>query len=108
MGLRERTSELGALRAIGFLPRHVQQLAWIEGAALGLIGGLLGVALANPILNGFGKALNEFGFLAGVGFKPSTGAMALILATAIGFLASAVPAWSAARMEVVNALRRQE
>jgi len=108
MGLRERTSELGAMRAIGFLPIHVQQLAWIEGASLGLIGGLLGVALANPMLNGFGKAMAEFGFLAGLGFKPLTGAIAVVLATAIGFVASAIPAWSAARMEVVSALRRQE
>ena len=108
MGLRERTSELGAMRAIGFLPIHVQQLAWIEGASLGLIGGLLGVALANPMLNGFGKAMAEFGFLAGLGFKPLTGALAVVLATAIGFIASAIPAWSAARMEVVSALRRQE
>src|SRR5438128_2217494 len=108
MGLRERTSELGAMRAIGFMPRHVQQLAWIEGAALGLAGGLAGVAAANPMLNVFGRAMNEFGFLVGIRFKPLTGTMALVLSVAIGFLASAIPAWSAARMEVVNALRRQE
>lgn len=108
MGLRERTSELGAMRAIGFLPIHVQQLAWIEGASLGFIGGALGVLLANPMLNGFGKVLAGFGFLSGLGFKPLTGALAIGLATAIGFVASAIPAWSAARMEVVSALRRQE
>jgi putative ABC transport system permease protein len=108
MGLRERTSELGAMRAIGFLPEHVKRLAWMEGALLGLTGGALGVLLANPMLDGFGKALEEFGFLAGVRFRPLTGAMALVLATAIGLLAAAVPAWSAARMQVVDALRRQE
>jgi putative ABC transport system permease protein len=108
MGLRERTSELGAMRAIGFLPKHVQQLAWIEGAALGFIGGLLGVLLATPVLNGFGRALAEFGFLVGLRAKPLTSSLAVVLATSIGFLASAIPAWSAARMEVVNALRRQE
>ena len=108
MGLRERTSELGAMRAIGFLPKHVQQLAWFEGAALGFTGGLLGVLLSNPLLNLFGRALADFGFLSGLGFQPVTGSIAVGLATAIGFVASAIPAWSASRMEVVNALRRQE
>jgi putative ABC transport system permease protein len=108
MGLRERTSELGAMRAIGFLPAHVQRLAWIEGTSLGIIGGLLGVLLANPILRGFGRTMAEFGFLSGLTFDLKTASLALACSAAIGFLASALPAWSAARMEVVNALRRQE
>ena len=32
MGLRERTGEVGVMRAIGFLPRHVRALAFGEGA----------------------------------------------------------------------------
>src|SRR5437763_1710168 len=43
MGLRERTPEVGAMRAIGFLPRHVRNLAMGEGALLGAVGGLIGV-----------------------------------------------------------------
>ncbi len=108
MGLRERTSEMGALRAIGFLPKHVQILAWVEGSLLGLAGGLLGVLLANPMLNGFGRLLAGMGFLSGLGFQPLTGVIAVLLATSIGFLSSAAPAWSASQMDVVTALRRQE
>ncbi len=108
MGLRERTSELGAMRAIGFLPRHVQMLAVSEGALLGLVGGSLGVLLAKPILTGFAKALAQMGFLAGLGFKLPTALLTLGAATAIGALASAWPAMVASRMDVVTALRRQE
>jgi putative ABC transport system permease protein len=108
MGLRERTSELGAMRAIGFLPQHVRAISVVEGAMLGLAGGVLGVLLANPLLTGVGKALSDFGFLQGLGFEPLTAVVTIGAALLIGALASAVPAFGAARMPVVAALRRQE
>ena len=108
MGLRERTPELGAMRAIGFLPRHVRAISVTEGAMLGGLGGLLGVTLSQPILTGFGKALSSLGFLTGITFKPGTALLTLVLAAVIGAVASVLPAWQAGRMEVVDALRRQE
>jgi putative ABC transport system permease protein len=108
MGLRERTSELGAMRAIGFLPKHVRTLAVSEGALLGALGGLLGVILARPILTGFGKAMAQFGFLSNVGFKASTAIATVLVAGIIGAAASAFPAIQAARLPIVDALRRQE
>jgi len=108
MGLRERTPELGAMRAIGFLPRHVGAISLAEGALLGLTGGALGVLFAGPVLIGFGKALSSLGFLTGISFKPGTAALTVVCAAVIGALASAFPAWQAGRMQVVNALRRQE
>jgi putative ABC transport system permease protein len=108
MGLRERTSEMGAMRAIGFPPKHVRLLAWSEGALLGLVGGLAGVILARPVLIATGKALASMGFPINLGFRPATAALTLLAATAVGTLASAFPARAAARMEVVTALRRQE
>ena len=108
MGLRERTAELGAMRAIGFLPQQVRTISILEGAMLGLAGGVLGVVLANPLLNAFGKSLSEFGFLAGLGFDPLTAILTIGAALLIGALASAIPAFGAARMPVVAALRRQE
>jgi putative ABC transport system permease protein len=108
MGLRERTSELGAMRAIGFLPKHIVLLTVSEGALLGLIGGGVGVLLSTPALRGFGAFLSEMGFLAGVTFKPLTGLLTILGSMLIGTLASAAPAWTASRIEVVSALRRQE
>jgi putative ABC transport system permease protein len=108
MGLRERIPEVGAMRAIGFLPRHVRNLALGEGALLGAIGGLLGVLAARPILIVFGRAMAQFGFLSNVGFKLSTGIATVLVAAAIGVAASAFPAVQAARMAIVDALRRQE
>jgi ABC-type antimicrobial peptide transport system permease subunit len=75
---------------------------------LGLSGGILGVLFSNPMLNGFGKAMNQFGFLSGLGFSTTTGVLALGFSTVIGLVAAALPAFSTSRMDVVEALRRQE
>ena len=108
MGLRERTAEMGAMRAIGFLPKHVALLSISEGAILGALGGLAGVVAARPIIRGFGKVMSNMGFLSGITFQFSTGALTVLVALAIGAAASALPAWSASQMGVVDALRRQE
>jgi len=108
MGLRERTPELGAMRAIGFLPKHVRNLAVSEGALLGATGGLIGTILARPILIGFGKAMAQFGFLSNVGFKAPTAVATVVVAAMLGAAASMFPAVQAARLAIVDALRRQE
>jgi len=108
MGLRERTPEIGAMRAIGFLPKHVRGISILEGALLGLVGGAIGLILATPMLIVFGKVMSGLGFLTGIGFKPGTAAVTLGAAGLIGVMASALPAWNAARLQVVEALRRQE
>lgn len=108
MGLRERTSELGAMRAIGFLPKHILSLTISEGTLLGLTGGLLGTLLAVPFLNGVGKIMSQMGFLSNLHFQPVTGVVSVLLAGFIGFLASLAPALAASKMDVVTALRRQE
>ena len=107
MGLRERTPELGAMRAIGFLPRHVRAISTLEGGLLGIVGGAIGLLIATPVLILFGK-FSGLGFLTGIGLKPATAALTLGLAGIIGITASALPAWNAGRLQVVEALRRQE
>jgi putative ABC transport system permease protein len=96
------------MRAIGFLPLHVRSIAIAEGALLGIVGATLGIVFAQPMLTAFGKWLSALGFLTGVGLKPATAGLTLSCAAVIGALASAVPAWRAARMPIVDALRRQE
>jgi putative ABC transport system permease protein len=108
MGLRERTSELGAMRAIGFLPAHVRMLALSEGALLGVTGGVLGVLAASPILLGFGRFMASMGFLSGLSVRLPTALGSVVVAGLIGAAASAMPAVQAARMAIVDALRRQE
>ena len=108
MGLRERTGELGVMRAIGFLPRHVRTLALGEGALLGALGGIGGCLLARPIIHAVGRFAASIGFLSNVSYTVPMAIATIATAAAIGAAASALPAVRAARMEIVNALRRQE
>ncbi len=108
MGVRERTSEYGVLRAIGFLPRHVAMFILGEAATIGILGGGLGVLFGTVVVNGFGAWLEEnmAGFFPSFKVAPSTAIAAFVLAIALGVIASAVPAWRAARLSVIDSLRR--
>lgn len=110
----ERRSELGVLLAVGMSPgRVVRLLASEAGLATGL-GGLLGLAGAAGLLR-----LAEHTLLAsltglGVAFSwPSAGLCALLalagfgLATLVGVLGAAYPAWRLARRDPYELLRQE-
>lgn len=109
MGVRERTHEYGVLRAIGFLPKHLAAFVLGEAATVSTVGGALGVLVAYPFVEKLvGRFLEEnmgqmFPFFR---IEPSTVVYALLLSMVLGLLAAAVPAYSAARLKVVDALRR--
>lgn len=109
MGVRERTSEYGVLRAIGFLPRHVA--LWIvgEAVALGAVGGAAGLAIAWPFVNhGVGRFVEEnMGqFFPYFRLELSNALLGLGAAAALGGVASLIPAWRASNLRVVDAVRR--
>ncbi|HEY3817559.1 MAG TPA: FtsX-like permease family protein [Polyangiaceae bacterium] len=109
MGVRERTSEYGVLRAIGFLPKHI--VIWIvgESLALGLLGGLGGLLLAWPLINlGFSRFIEENmgGFFPYFRLETANMLLGLALATLLGVAASMIPAWRASKIRVVDAVRR--
>ncbi|HEX5658452.1 MAG TPA: FtsX-like permease family protein [Polyangiales bacterium] len=111
MGVRERTSEYGALRALGFTPGHIRYFIIGESITVGLIAGLIGVAIAWPLVNNGMAAVIEENMGAMFPYfriEPTTIAIALLLALALGALSGLVPAIQAGRLSVVNALRRVE
>ena len=109
MGVRDRTGEYGVLRAIGFVPRHIVIFVVGESMVIGLLGGLLGVGLAYPLVqNGLGRFLEEnmgamFPYFR---VQPSLAALSMGLALGASLLASAIPAYRASKLKVVDSLRR--
>ncbi len=103
MALRERTNELGVLRTLGFHPSHLLSLSLQEGVWLSLVGGVLGVAVAPPMVKGLAAATQGFinGDLAWKWIAPALG-----MALAMGLLASFWPAYRASKVDIVQALRR--
>lgn len=109
MGVRERTAELGMLRAIGFAPRQIALLILGEGMATGLLGAALGLLLAYPLIDqGLGRFVEENMGAMFPHFRVpwQTNVQALLLGLLLGTLAAAIPAYRALRLRVVDALRR--
>lgn len=99
---RERTREIGLLRAIGFRGRHILAVFYTEAATLGVAGAAVGV------LSGWGLAVAVGPLIAGITARTvNAGALAVtaLVAVAAVLLASAPPAVRAARTDPVSALR---
>ncbi len=104
MSVAERTREIGIKRAIGGSRARVIRELMAEAGLIGFIGGLLGlvlgavvVTLANEAGRSSGTILFELTF--------GTAAFALIFSTVLGVVAGIIPAWNAARLDPVAALR---
>jgi putative ABC transport system permease protein len=109
MGVRERTHEYGVLRAIGFLPRHLASFVLGEAAAIGALGGGLGLLLSYPVVEkGLGRFLEEnmSGFFPVFRIDTSTTIQAFVFATLLGLIAAAIPAYRTSKLNVIDALRR--
>ncbi len=109
MGVRERTSEIATMRAIGFLPKHIALWVLGEAAVLGAIGGVVGLALAYPFIElGLGRWLEENlgGFFPFFRIPTPMAVAAVFLAILLGTLAALLPAWNASRLKVTEGLRR--
>jgi putative ABC transport system permease protein len=104
MSVFERTREIGTLRALGWRKRRVITMILGESLTLSLIGGLVGVAL------GVGLALLVGTIPAVSGYfvprlSVSSIASGLSVALTLGALGGLYPAWRAARLQPVEALR---
>jgi ABC-type antimicrobial peptide transport system permease subunit len=98
----ERTREIGIAKAIGATRRDIVLQFLTEAVLISLIGGVIGLALAWLGVLVIGEAL---GIEAGV-----TGwivALALAVSVGIGVFFGVAPAWRAARMDPITALRHE-
>ena len=105
MSVRERIREIGILRTFGYARSTVLGLILAEAVALGLLGGLLGLALAGGIIVGLRHTPIVFVDLKALALEPPVILLCLGLAALIGFVSSFFPAWSAAGRPIVEALR---
>ncbi|NUP14208.1 MAG: ABC transporter permease [Polyangiaceae bacterium] len=109
MGVRERTSEYGTMRAIGFMPKHIVFFVLGEAMVLGLLGGLAGVGLGYPFVEKvLGRWIEENlgAFFPFFRVPPEWAVVALLLSMVEGLVAAGIPAWQASRIKVTDALRR--
>jgi putative ABC transport system permease protein len=102
--VRERTSELGVMKAIGFTDAQVLTFVLLESLLIAVIGGTIGIALGWFLVSRgdpTGGALPIFLFPANARVF---GAIVVLL---LGLVAGALPAIQAMRLQAVDALRRE-
>jgi len=94
MGVRERAHEYGVLRAIGFKPKHLLAFVFGESTLIAVLGGCLGIAIAFPVISGFGKVIedNLSGMFPYFSMNTSTMMIAGGLSLAVGLISAIVPA----------------
>jgi putative ABC transport system permease protein len=103
IAVRERTEEVGLLRAIGARRSAVAQLFVGEAMLLSAIGGVGGLALGVAIVVVTHWALPSMP----ARIAPLYVALAIGIAVAIGLIAGVLPARAAARLEPLDALRAE-
>lgn len=100
VSVAERTSEIGLRKALGARRRTILLQFLIEAACISLIGGFIALALAQVMVQ-FGRQ-----FLAALSLSPGVVGVALAVALSTGVISGFLPAWRAARMRPVDALRQ--
>jgi putative ABC transport system permease protein len=102
IAVRERTGELAVLKTVGYSDVLVLWLVLGESILLGAVGGAVGVVGAKAVAPHLQSVLSGMRVVLPLG---SLG-FGFVLALAVGMLAGALPALSAMRLKVVDALRR--
>jgi putative ABC transport system permease protein len=103
MSTTERFTEFGVLRTNGWSKANILTLVTLESAALGFLAGLIGcllatagTALANPFI---GEGLK-------LSITPEMLAMGLVLSVVMGTIGGLYPAWRAAGLVPMDAIRQ--
>ncbi len=105
--VKERTKEIGILKAVGAKRKHITTIFLFESGIIGLIGGLGGVILGLLLAFSVQIFLADSGamFYLEAHVSPFLVVFGLAFSILIGCLSGLLPARQAAKMEPVDALR---
>jgi len=106
----ERTREIGIMKAIGATNKDIMSIFIIEGLLLSLVGGVSGIILGIFGSQGVAVLLSNMGpGMGGAPLEPVITFTAITLGLSVsmivGILSSLYPAWKAARMSPIEAVR---
>ena len=105
LSVQDRIKEHAVLQALGFKGGLIARLIVAEGMLVGLIGGLVGTALALAAIRFTGLTLSNEGM--SVPIKASGGVMlaGMLVSGLLGVAAGLVPAWQVSRRQITECFR---
>ncbi|HEX6178588.1 MAG TPA: FtsX-like permease family protein, partial [Thermoanaerobaculia bacterium] len=102
--VRERITELGVMKAIGFTDTQLLMFVLFESMLIAIVGGAIGLFLASLAISA-GDPTN--GALPIFFFPPEDLVMGIVFIVGLGFVTGLIPAIQAMRLNTVDALRRE-
>lgn len=102
--IRERINEIGVMKTLGFSGTAVTMMILGEALLVTALGAALGLGLAALASKGLGAALAQF--FPVLGMPASSWGTGAVLVVLLGGLAAALPCTQAARLKIVDALRK--
>ena len=103
-----RTNEIGTLRALGFRRGAVLSAFMAESLLLAAIGGVVGLGAAS-VMQAVDVSTTNFQTFAELAFRfvltPQIAVQTMVFALAMGVVGGFIPAWRAARLQIVDCLR---
>ncbi|MBU0680984.1 MAG: FtsX-like permease family protein [Proteobacteria bacterium] len=111
MAVFERINEIGTIAAIGTSPGKIMGLFVVEGFLMGILGTAIGtvISLVSIYAMNISQIRFDFGRQTGLLLSPTIGTKDVVsivlIVIGIAVLASLQPAWKAARMDPITALR---
>lgn len=106
MAMRERTTEIAVLKAIGFTNGKILGMVLTESVIVGLMGGLVGAIGTKFLFDAFDVSPYTGGALPFFFVPWNTALLGLGASLLIGLLSGIFPAAAAARMGVIQGLRK--
>jgi putative ABC transport system permease protein len=103
IAVRERIGELAVLKAVGYTDRFVLFFVLGESLLIAAVGGAIGIGLSKLFTMGGDPT---HGFLPYFYLPAPAMIMGIAISLAVGILAGILPATTAMRLRVVDALRR--
>ena len=107
IAVHQRTREIGLKKAVGAEDPDILAEVLADAAKLGGLGGALGVLLAWPITVGINLYAQSEGGFTIMELTPRLAVGAVVFSALLGMVAGLLPAWRAARLDPVVALRTE-
>ncbi len=104
MSVSERTKEFGLLKALGAERKNILFMTMSEAALMGVIGGVTGIAAGGILIHFLNKSFEAQGS-ALFALTPRLVVIGLLFAVSLGIICGTYPAYRAAKMSPMEALR---